>query len=86
MGGARVVGATREVMVAREGHLADCKLCICAAHDEKSCNGALKREKGKGESGRGEKQKADNTTTGPLTTDYKTADHGGKAETLKAES
>jgi len=35
--------------VARKGHLADCKLCICAAHDEESRNDAPNREEWKGE-------------------------------------
>jgi len=47
------LGEARSYGVPRKGHLADCKLCICAAHDEKSRKDAPKGEKGKGESSQG---------------------------------
>ena len=43
------LGETRSYGVLRKGHLADCKLCICAAHDEESRNDAPNREEWKGE-------------------------------------
>ena len=71
------LGETRSYGVLRKGHLADCKLCICAAHAEKMCKDVLKREKLKGESG---SRTGDCETTGLR--DHGPQDEGGKAETL----